>query len=233
MIVVERNETSIRQFIWDYLDSNAYVICEGKEALIVDPIDTEEFWQYVERSEIESAVVFLTHEHFDHINGLNRLRDRIPCKVYAHVDCSKNIGIESGNLSKLANIIVQYSDKLVKSKPLLIPFVCKPADITFEVELECSWHSHHIRLLHTPGHSAGSACMIFDKKLMFSGDTLLIIPTITRFPGGNREAFASITVPRLNNLEGIRYDFPGHGESGTFIEMLWLNELLKDGMVTG
>ena len=36
MVTVERNKTAIYQFVWDYLDSNAYVICEGKEALIVD-----------------------------------------------------------------------------------------------------------------------------------------------------------------------------------------------------
>ena len=39
-------------------------------------------------------VVFLTHEHFDHINGLNKLRDKIPCTVYAHAVCSRNIGLE-------------------------------------------------------------------------------------------------------------------------------------------
>lgn len=227
MVTVERNGTAIYQFVWDYLDSNAYVICEGKEALIVDPISTDEFWQYLDESGIETAVVFLTHEHFDHINGLNKLRDKIPCTVYAHAVCSRNIGLENGNLSRIANVITQCSDSQVKSKPLLAPFVCKPAEITFEDVMECLWHDHHIRLIHTPGHSAGSICMTLDEKLMFSGDTLLTIPTITRFPGGSREAFANVTVPRLNDLEGIRYDFPGHGVSGIFIEMLWLNELLK------
>lgn len=227
MIVVERNGISIQNFVWDYLDSNAYVVCEDREALIVDPISTDEFQEYIIKMRIETAVVFLTHEHFDHINGLNWLRDRFPCTVYAHTECSRNIGLENVNLSKLANVITQYNDSSVKDKPLLVPFVCKPADITFEDEMDCRWHDHHIYLVHTPGHSAGSSCIVMDGKLMFSGDTLLTIPTITRFPGGSRETFVNITVPRLNDLEDVRYDFPGHGESGAFIEMLWLNELLE------
>lgn len=224
MLTIEKNSIVIHQFTWDYIDSNAYVIKEDGSALIVDPIDSEEFMGAISDTGIKKASVLLTHEHFDHISGLNKLRDCVDCTVYAQSICSRNLGDINRNLSKLANVIIQFGEN--PPEKLVAPFVCSPADVVFNDRLKFQWNGHSISLNHTPGHSPGSMCAIVDGTLLFSGDTLLSIPSITRFPGGNTRDYREITIPWFENLEGIRYDFPGHGNSGHFIEMMWLNRML-------
>ena len=69
-------------------------------------------------------------------------------------------------------------------------------------------------MVETPGHSKGSCCILFDKKCMFSGDTLVTgHETILRLPGGSKKDFAEITMPFLNSLDGELMVYPGHGES--------------------
>lgn len=226
MQTVETNGITVHRFVWDHMDSNAYVIIEDGEMLVIDPNDTEEFREFIGRSGITACRVFLTHEHFDHISGLNGLREAMACTVYASSECSVNIGKISGNLSKLANVIVQFGKEPPKNDSLIAPFTCAPADVVFDEKLELRWHRHQISFVHTPGHSRGSICFIMDGKVMFSGDTLLAIPAITRFPGGSTKDYMKVTIPWFEDLDGIKYVFPGHGPSGHFIEMMWLNELL-------
>lgn len=218
----------VAQFTWDYVDSNTYVVGCGDEALIVDPTDTEAFYRYLGEQEIKSALVFLTHEHFDHISGLNKLRGMLPCEVYAHTACSDNIGNASRNMSHYANVISQFNHGLEQEAigTRIQPFTCKPADKTFEESLKMDWMGNELLFLHTPGHSQGSSCMVLNGKYLFSGDTLLDGKAITRFPGGSKEKFQLVTMPLLERLqEKIRFVYPGHGARGSIGEMLSKNYL--------
>lgn len=76
------------------------------------------------------------------------------------------------------------------------------------------------RVIHTPGHSAGSCCLLFPKeKVLFTGDTLFAGSVgRTDLPGGDFEALYRSIKDRLFPLgDGIRFH-PGHGPSGTLGE---------------
>ncbi|HVE92716.1 MAG TPA: MBL fold metallo-hydrolase [Actinomycetota bacterium] len=76
-----------------------------------------------------------------------------------------------------------------------------------------------LRVLHTPGHTPGSICLVLERDgqiLLFSGDTL--------FPGGpggtfgSREAFEQIMSGLENKLFALDDDtqvLPGHGDDTT------------------
>ncbi|MDE6851069.1 MAG: MBL fold metallo-hydrolase, partial [Lachnospiraceae bacterium] len=165
-------------------------------------------------------IVILTHEHFDHINGLNWLRERFICEVFANEVCSENVCFESKNLSNNAEVIALFNANIRERNVTVIPFVCH-VDHTFQNQMKLKWNRHELVLLTTPGHTEGSICIILDNQYLFSGDTLLGIPTITRLPGGSRKKFLQITLPLLREVCGNEMKvYPGHGSFGLFGKMI-------------
>lgn len=103
---------------------------EDKHLLIIDP---GEHAAVLERcKEAPSVTVLLTHEHFDHISGLNRIRDLCAssCRVIAGATCSERIQDTKANLSAYADVLAELGGKQIPEH--WSPFACKAADITFE-----------------------------------------------------------------------------------------------------
>lgn len=232
MFVTKFEDFQVNQFIWWAINSNTYVVCEKSSLLIVDPVDSEEFYQFVQKHMVQSALVILTHSHYDHISGLNKLRRIVPDScVIASKACSDNIQTPKKNLSNIADAIISFQSRidhkeelndLVKS--LVKPFSCVPADKTFEKEMDLDWEGHSLHLAEFSGHSKDSICCIVDGRFMFSGDTLLPIPTVTRLPGGSTARFWEEDMPKLEKLDGqIEVVFPGHEMPGTLKDMLAMN----------
>lgn len=76
------------------------------------------------------------------------------------------------------------------------------------------------KVLHTPGHSAGSSCLWFPSTgVVFTGDTLFAGSVgRTDLPGGDFEALASSIRGKLLGLgDDVRF-YPGHGPAGTIGE---------------
>lgn len=76
------------------------------------------------------------------------------------------------------------------------------------------------RVIHTPGHSAGSCSLWFpDDQVLFTGDTLFAGSVgRTDLPGGDFDALERSIKERLFPLgDAVRFH-PGHGPSGTLGE---------------
>ena len=181
MLVEQLDGISMYCFQWSYIDTNMYVFIENGSGLIIDPVWTSEIEQFLMERTITDIIVILTHEHFDHINGLNWLREHFSCKVYANEVCASHVCSETKNLSNQAGVIAFFNTNIRERNITVTPFVCH-ADQIFQNRMELHWNHHELILLTTPGHTEGSICIIFDNQYLFSGDTLLEIPTITRLP---------------------------------------------------
>ncbi len=72
-----------------------------------------------------------------------------------------------------------------------------------------------IRVLHTPGHTAGGACYyIEEEKTLFSGDTLFCCSVgRTDFPTGSMRELRNAIHTKLFVLPDDTLVLPGHGES--------------------
>jgi glyoxylase-like metal-dependent hydrolase (beta-lactamase superfamily II) len=198
----------VRRFTWDYLDSNMYALIAEGQALVIDPIDSDEAFDYLKS--FQKVTVLLTHEHFDHICGLNRLRAEHQCTIIAQEKCSERIQSSKTNFSAMAETMMELSGK--KRDRRIEPFVCEKADITFDDKKVLNWAGNDIEIFSTPGHSPGSACIKMASRL-FTGDSLLERGSKNRFPGGSERLYREETIPVLKELiKETNTIYPGHGD---------------------
>lgn len=212
----------IKQFAWNVVDSNSWLMIEGNSGLMIDAVDGQEL--YDEISTLDDLTVVITHAHFDHIIGLNKIRELEPTiTVIATEKCSTYLGNIYRNMSSTATAYMKFYVNGSRSEVEIPPFICDKADKTFEKKIEFNWCKHKINLEAFHGHSNDSLITVVDNKYMFSGDTLLPIPTVTRFPSGSTRRFWEEDIPMLRKMENIEMVYPGHGMPGKLKDMLNVN----------
>ncbi len=196
------------------LDERMYVVLEEREALVIDPSVNQAAVDLMEEHKIEKAVILLTHEHFDHITGVDFFRNLFGAKTLCSGECAVGIQDTRKNLSARYEIFYLMNpshNREEYAKMCAAPFVCA-ADETFENYKLLQWCGHSVELISTPGHSPGSSCILIDKKHLFSGDSLVNgFEVITRYPGGSRKRYEECAMPFFRRLGGDTIVYPGHG----------------------
>lgn len=182
------------------IGANCYVLSKGEDALIIDPGgDAEQIIQYIEANKLRPLAILLTHAHYDHIGGVEEVRNKYQTNVY----------INEAEQSWLTDPMLNGSYKLVSGG-----ITTSEAEIVLE-EGELSIGSFNIHVLHTPGHSPGSVSFVFtDTKQAFSGDALFrqgIGRTDLR--GGDLATLEHSIRQKLYQLDDDYEVFPGHGPS--------------------
>ena len=223
-MLIERNDNlCVRTYTYTLVDSKMYVISKENAALVIDPCESDVAIECLKDHCVTEITILITHEHYDHISGIGMFRDVFTnCTVICTEACNKNMQSPIRNGSKhFAALLIDKSEELLKQAQQ-IPSVSYFADITFQQKFHFTWCGHDIKMILTPGHSVGSCCIIIDRVLLFTGDSLLKDhDVITRLPGGNKRAYFDITLPFLQGLCPEMIVFPGHGESGTLKEFLY------------
>ena len=123
-------------------------------------------------------------------------------------------------------------ERLTDPQPVWAPFEIVPSIPAVELAEDGEVRFGEIRLtvLHTPGHTEGSVCLLDrDGGLLFSGDTLFAGGWgRVDLPGGDPDEMVT-SLARLTELEDAVQVFPGHGGATTIgRERAWL-ELVRDG----
>ncbi|HEY7522499.1 MAG TPA: MBL fold metallo-hydrolase [Candidatus Limnocylindrales bacterium] len=123
-------------------------------------------------------------------------------------------------------------DRLSEPTPLWAPFEIPPSVPAVELAEggEIRFGSIRLRVLHTPGHTEGSVCLLAaDDGLLLSGDTLFAGGWgRVDLPGGSADAMAA-SLARLAELEDLVRVVPGHGRTTTIgRERSWL-DLVREG----
>ncbi|MCT7582043.1 MBL fold metallo-hydrolase [Aliarcobacter butzleri] len=199
LIVCNNNEIGI----------NSYILKVDNRVVVIDPNDYEEIVHTI--GECSLDYIFLTHEHFDHIMAVDKLRDTYKAKVIAQKFASEHIQFASKNLSKFSNIILDFMNKTISSP--IKEFVVKEADITYEDFYELSWEGYDFLFTHTPGHTKGSSCILVNNCL-FSGDSLFeCCETDTKGVGTSRKEYEQITISFFKSLENTITVYAGHYHS--------------------
>lgn len=168
--------------------SNVYVI--GGAALIDTGCDEEGLLRKLKEKGIgrdSIRLVVNTHCHFDHVS-CNYLFPK--AEVCMHK-------IEAESVEVLGREVIRSDTKVNVDRKL------KDGD-TLDVS-----EKESLKVIHTPGHTAGSICLLFGDKL-FSGDT--VFPGAvgrTDLPTGNQSDLEK-SLKKLAALP-FKYVYPGHG----------------------
>lgn len=209
----------IRRYESKVLSSNMYVVVEGDRAIVIDPSDD------VEPAEgLHVECILLTHEHYDHISGVNLWKEETNAPVVCSSACAASIRDPKKNLARYFSVFCELQTWVkADTIPEYDPGYRCEADETFTDRKEFGWLGHRWLLFELPGHSPGSIGILLDGTALFSGDSL-IKDCKTNFgaPGGSRKQWETTSVPRLKNLSKDIRVYPGH--FGDFIYET--NELL-------
>jgi glyoxylase-like metal-dependent hydrolase (beta-lactamase superfamily II) len=194
--------------------TNVHVLADPRtrEAIAVDTATPSLAWIADELAARDWTLKLIvsTHGHWDHI-GDN-------ATVAAHTG---------------AGIAVHLLDRerLTNPQPVFAPFDIPPSVPAVELAEGGIIRFGEIRLtvLHTPGHTEGSVCLLSDDDgLLFSGDTLFAAGWgRVDLPGGDEGQMVE-SLARLSGLEDHIVVLPGHGRPTTIgAERAWL-ELVRD-----
>ncbi len=195
----------VKKIINKLVDSNTYILSneESKDCLIIDPGDpdiSKLINYFIDFNKIPSTIL-LTHEHFDHIYGVNEILKLYPkIKVYGSLKTIKRIQNKRKNLSF-------YYDQIG----------CEILNANFKIIVDdiMTINSFNIKVLKTVGHTDSSLSYLVDEKL-FTGDFLIKgKSTITKLASGNRFDFSS-SFEEYKKIINESIIYPGHGEIFTF-----------------
>jgi hydroxyacylglutathione hydrolase len=182
----------IETFAVGMLSTNCYVVSdkETKEAIIIDPgldfvVEAQPIYSYIEKEKLKIKFIINTHGHSDHINGDGIMQKKYEAPICIHqLDASFLEGLEKHGTP---------SDVLLKD-----------ADVV-------KFGNVSLKVMHTPGHTLGSICLVGD-KVLFSGDTLFAGSVgRTDFPESSRRDMG-VSLRKLLGLPDGLLVYPGHGE---------------------
>lgn len=160
--------------------------------------------------------LLLTHTHFDHAANAQKIKDKFGLKVIVHEKeadylLSGDSPVPAGTnalTSWLSGTFGKWVEKMVRYNS------CK-ADIVVNNEFDLSDTGINARIIHTPGHSAGSLSLIVDNQIALVGDTLFGV-----YPRSCYPPFADCDPDLLKSWEKLletecKLFLPSHGRSRT------------------
>ena len=188
----------ITRIVNSVFNSNSYILSDDNYPYcwLVDVGDVNAIIEFIGNREVKG--VFLTHTHYDHIYGINKLIEQFPeTIVYTSIYGKEGL----------------LSDKLNFSRYHLDPIIFRGEHIKIleEGNVIFLFPFVELKVMYTPGHDWSCMCYYTD-KFIFTGDSYIPnIKVITSMPKSNKEQ-AKESLSRIRELIKTRDVYPGHND---------------------
>ena len=184
------------------------------EAVVVDPGDNiPEILARLHKHGLTLRQIVITHAHIDHVGGAVLLKKATGAPVF----------LNQHDLGLLGAMEIQAGWLGVPT-----PEVASP-DASADDGLTVGLATLRGEVIHTPGHTPGSICLLFPQQhLLLAGDTLFAGSIgRTDLPGGDGPQILRSLRDRLMVLPETTRVLPGHGPNTTIGEEKQSNPFLQ------
>ncbi len=208
----------IRQFTFNPFQVNTYILYDDSgECAIIDAScyekhEKKQLADFIEENKLKPVLQLFTHCHIDHMLGSRFISKTYKLKPITHKDSlpflenSKEYGKAFG---------------FDMDKPVLPEVFIDDGDILM-------FGNQELKVLHTPGHAAGSLCYYNEPGNFVVVGDVLFQGSIGRtdLPTGNHDLLIKSILQKLMVLPGKTTVYPGHGQSTTIAEERTANPYL-------
>lgn len=194
----------IDRFVIGPVGTNCYIVRneDTDECFVTDPAACPpELVGHIRKEGLNVKAVLLTHGHFDHIMGLDDFLKEFPVSVYAFSE-EKPL-LESAELNSSLGMFGR-------------PYTFSGAEYVSDGQI-LHIAGFEIRVIHTPGHTAGGCCYYIPaENVLISGDTLFRASVgRTDLPTGSMGDLVRSVREKLFVLPEETKVYPGHMEETT------------------
>ncbi|MGB9630701.1 MAG: MBL fold metallo-hydrolase [Candidatus Methanodesulfokora sp.] len=201
----------LRKLVVGPLKTNCYILASSDEAVVIDPgWEGERILSKI--GNVKLKAIILTHGHFDHVTAASMLKEAKNARIL----------MNKRDIYLLKSLRYQLSRFGIEKDVEIEP------DEFIEDGDELKLGDSLITVIHTPGHTPGSICLLWEGKL-FSGDTLFkgAFGRVD-LPGGNYNDLVA-SMRKLLDLPDEVLVFPGHGDETTIgAERGMMTEITKN-----
>lgn len=157
----------------------------GTESIIFDYIKKNGRYPH------EISTLILSHSHPDHIGSAQIIKEATDCRVLCH----------PAEKDWVEDVEKQARERPVPGFHSLVGGSIPVDDLLQDEDLLRIEESIQCKVIHTPGHSAGSISLYFeDEKVLFSGDAF---PVPGDLPVYDDIAICAASIKKLKEIEGI------------------------------
>lgn len=206
----------IRMYTGGIASANGYLLKVADNSFIaIDAPEGFADWISSKRPDAVITDLFITHQHFDHVQDAALIQEKFNATVHAYAPYNPELTLE------------QYARDLWGVDLDMKPFT---VDDVLSVEKHTgSWGGLHWVIHHVPGHSSDS--LVFDlpdEGMLFSGD-VIFAGSIGRtdFPGGSLKLLQKGIEHKILNQNADTKIFPGHGPYTTVRSEILTNPFLS------